>query len=75
MELMEQFALEFGPQRRVFKVSELNAAVRDLLGREFQDIWVAGEISGAKLAPSGHYYFTLKERKAAITIFLFGFLI
>jgi exodeoxyribonuclease VII large subunit len=63
---MEQFALEFAPQRRIFKVSELTAAVRDLLGREFQDIWVAGEISGVKLAPSGHYYFTLKERDAQL---------
>jgi exodeoxyribonuclease VII large subunit len=61
MNLMEQFALEFAPQRRVYKVGELNAAIRDLLYREFQDLWVSGEISGAKLAPSGHYYFTLKE--------------
>ena len=57
---MEQFDLEFAPQRRVLKVSELNGAIRDLLYREFQDIWVSGEISGAKLAPSGHCYFTLK---------------
>ena len=43
---MEQFALDFAPQRRVFKVSELNAAVRDLLCREFQDVWVAGSNTG-----------------------------
>jgi exodeoxyribonuclease VII large subunit len=68
---MEQFALEFVPQRQVFKVSELNAAVRDLLCREFQDIWVAGEISGAKLAPSGHYYFTLKELDSQVRCVMF----
>jgi exodeoxyribonuclease VII large subunit len=68
---MEQFALEFGPQRRVLRVSELNAAVRDLLCREFQDIWVAGEISGAKLAPSGHYYFTLKEQDSQVRCVMF----
>jgi exodeoxyribonuclease VII large subunit len=68
---MEQFALEFGPQRRVYRVSELNAAIRDLLYREFHDLWVSGEISGAKLAPSGHYYFTLKEREAQIRCVMF----
>ncbi len=29
-------------------------------------MWVAGEISGVKLATSGHYYFTLKEREAQV---------
>src|SRR5579863_2844948 len=63
---MEQFALQFVPERRVFTVSELNAAIRGILDREFQEVWVAGEISGTKLATSGHYYFTLKEREAQV---------
>jgi exodeoxyribonuclease VII large subunit len=65
---LEQFALEFDltPQRRIFTVSELNSAIRAVLDSEFQDLWVAGEISGLKLAPSGHYYFTLKEREAQV---------
>jgi exodeoxyribonuclease VII large subunit len=63
---MEQYALEFAPQRHVYTVSELNAAIRGILDREFQDVWVAGEISGTKLASSGHYYFTLKERDAQV---------
>jgi len=65
---LEQFALEFDltPQRRVFTVSELNGAIRATLDEEFPDIWVTGEISGFKLATSGHYYFTLKEREAQI---------
>lgn len=65
---MEQFALEFDlfPARRVFAVSELNAAIADVLGSEFSDIWVSGEISGIKLATSGHYYFTLKEHDAQV---------
>ena len=68
---MEQFALEFAPQRRVYEVSEINGAIRDLLYREFHDIWVAGEISGAKLAPSGHYYFTLKELDSQLRCVMF----
>jgi len=65
---VEQFALEFDlkPQRRVYSVSELNAAIRAVLDAEFGEVWVAGEISGLKLAASGHYYFTLKERDAQV---------
>jgi exodeoxyribonuclease VII large subunit len=65
---LEQFGFEFdlAPERRIFSVSELNAAIRAVLDAEFQDIWVTGEISGLKLAASGHYYFTLKERDAQV---------
>jgi exodeoxyribonuclease VII large subunit len=63
---MEQYALQFLPQRRVYTVSQLNAAIRGILDHEFPDVWVAGEISGTKLAASGHYYFTLKERDAQL---------
>jgi exodeoxyribonuclease VII large subunit len=65
---VEQFALEFelAPERRIYTVSELNAAVRAVLDEEFANLWVSGEISSVKLAPSGHYYFTLKEREAQV---------
>jgi exodeoxyribonuclease VII large subunit len=65
---VEQFALDFNlaPERRIYGVSELNAAVRALLDSEFRDIWVSGEVSGCKLAASGHYYFTLKESDALL---------
>src|SRR5215831_5817013 len=63
---MEQYDLQFHHERRVFTVSELNFAIRGILDREFQDIWIVGEISGNKLASSGHYYFTLKERDAQL---------
>src|SRR5262245_26086950 len=63
---MEQFVLQFGPERRTLTVSELNAEIRGLLDAEFSDIWVSGEISGVKLASSGHYYFTLKDAEAQL---------
>ncbi len=63
---MEQFVLQFGPQRRTLTVSELNAEIRGLLDQEFSDVWVSGEISGVKLAASGHFYFTLKDRDAQL---------
>jgi len=64
---VDQFDLfDLVPERRVFSVSELNGAIRSVLDGEFSDISVAGEISGLKLATSGHYYFTLKERESQI---------
>src|SRR6266576_6738954 len=63
---MEQFVLQFGPERRSLTVSELNASIRELLDQEFSDVWVSGEISGVKLAASGHYYFTLKDAAAQL---------
>jgi exodeoxyribonuclease VII large subunit len=65
---VEQFALGFdlAPERRILSVSELNTAIKTVLDEEFADVWVAGEISGLKLAASGHYYFTLKERDAQV---------
>jgi len=65
---VEQFDLEFElvPQRRIFTVSQIASEIRDVLGGEFGDVWVSGEISGLKLATSGHYYFTLKDRDAQL---------
>jgi exodeoxyribonuclease VII large subunit len=63
---VEQITLDWGLQRRSYTVSELTADMRSVLAGEFADIWVAGEISGAKLPPSGHYYFTLKDESAQI---------
>lgn len=56
------FQLDLGlePRRRVFSVSELNARIRALMD-DWGDVWVGGEISGVRLASSGHYYFTLKD--------------
>jgi exodeoxyribonuclease VII large subunit len=62
----EQMALAWGPTRKTYSVAELNAAIRGLLGSEFDDIWVAGEISGSKTASSGHCYFTLKDHDAQL---------
>jgi exodeoxyribonuclease VII large subunit len=63
---MEQLALAWGPVRKTFTVAELNARIRGLLGDEFDDVWVAGEISGCKNATSGHCYFTLKDHDAQL---------
>ncbi|MGA2598696.1 MAG: exodeoxyribonuclease VII large subunit [Bryobacteraceae bacterium] len=63
---MEQLALAWAPQRRTYTVAELNARIRGLLEDEFDDVWVAGEISGCRMAASGHCYFTLKDKEAQL---------
>lgn len=48
---------------RVFRVAEINRAVRLSLEHEWPDIQVEGELSDVKRAGSGHYYFTLNDEQ------------
>jgi len=64
-----QFNLQ--PTRRALTVSELTARIRDLLGKNFTDIWVEGEISNCREAQSGHIYFTLKDDRAQVRCVFF----
>ena len=59
-------ALTWGPVRKTYTVGELNMAIRGVLGSEFDDIWVSGEISGTRTVSSGHCYFTLKDHDAQL---------
>ncbi len=59
------------PQRRVVTVSELTAAIRDLLETGFGDVWVDGEVSNCRLWNTGHLYFTLKDQGAQIKAVMF----
>ncbi len=61
---MEQISL--GLERRQFSVSELTYAIANTLQSTFSNIWISGEISGLKMASSGHCYFTLKDDEAQI---------
>jgi exodeoxyribonuclease VII large subunit len=63
---MEQFALSFVSERRIFTLRELSDGIRAALDRSFSSIWVSGEVSSTKLLPSGHCYFTLKDSDAQI---------
>ncbi len=56
-------------------VSELNQAVKQLLEGNpvMNDLWVEGEISGAKLYASGHLYFSLKDAESTVGAVMFRF--
>lgn len=60
--------------RVIRSVTWLNTFVRDLLSAEpnLSPILLEGEISGGKLYPSGHYYFTLKDEQSQVSCVLFG---
>jgi exodeoxyribonuclease VII large subunit len=59
------------PERKIYTVSELTQQVRDLLEREFPSVWIQGEVSNLRSAPSGHVYFTLKDDTAQIRCVMF----
>lgn len=48
----------------IYSVSELNAAVRELLEHSFPLLWVEGEVSNLARPRSGHWYFSLKDENA-----------
>ena len=73
-EMSPQLGLRFEePQqtRRIWLVRQLVAEVRELIEQQYGDVWVEGEISNYRPAPSGHVYFTLKDADAQLPIVLF----
>lgn len=80
---MNQTSSESGPQlgfvfevprtetRRIWKVAELVRDVRTHVESAYADLWVEGEISNLRPAPSGHIYFTLKDGEAQLPAVLF----
>ena len=54
------------PNLPEFSVSELSAALKRAVEDNFPFVRVRGEISGLKLATSGHSYFDLKDDKAVL---------
>ncbi len=57
--------------RRVWRVGQLVGEVRNHIEREYADVWVEGEVSNLRPAPSGHVYFTLKDGDAQLPVVLF----
>ena len=50
---------------------QLVGQIRELVEQSYVDIWVEGEISNFRPAPSGHLYFTLKDEDAQLPVVLF----
>ncbi|MFP5230619.1 MAG: exodeoxyribonuclease VII large subunit [Acidobacteriota bacterium] len=73
-ELQLGFSFESAPTpvtRHIWKVGDLVSDVRLHVERSYGDLWVEGEISNLRPAPSGHVYFTLKDGDAQLPAVLF----
>ena len=69
---LDQLGFNFrSPERRIWTVRDLIAAVRTRLEREYTDAWIEGEISNFRAPDSGHLYFTLKDESAQIRVVMF----
>ncbi|HYL16070.1 MAG TPA: exodeoxyribonuclease VII large subunit [Terriglobales bacterium] len=72
MASLDQLGFNFRPpERRIWTVRDLIAAVRTQLEREYTDVWLEGEISNFRAHGSGHLYFTLKDGAAQIRVVMF----
>jgi exodeoxyribonuclease VII large subunit len=70
--LSDQLGFSFKPpERRVWNVRDLVVAVRTHIEREYNDIWVEGEISNFRAHDSGHLYFTLKDQNSQMRVVMF----
>ena len=58
-------------KNRVFRVAELNLAIKQLLESNVPLLWVRGEISNLVRAASGHFYFSLKDDQAQVRCVMF----
>jgi exodeoxyribonuclease VII large subunit len=58
-------------QRRIWTVRDLVIDIRQQVEGGYPDLWVEGEISNYRAAPSGHMYFTLKDGEAQLPVVLF----
>ncbi len=57
---------ETHPLNPVLTVSQLTNRIRDTLEGQFDSVSVVGEVSNAKIYPSGHWYFSLKDQEATL---------
>ncbi len=56
---------------KIYTVSELNREIKLILEKSYPFVWIEGEISNFKVAPSGHFYFTLKDKNSQIQAVMF----
>ncbi len=55
----------------VFTVSGLTEAIKEVLEKQFEFVWVEGEISNFRKPVSGHFYMVIKDEKAQLRAVMF----
>jgi exodeoxyribonuclease VII large subunit len=54
------------PTDQVWSVGQLSSAVKQLIDGSFMPVWVKGEIVQCKVWSSGHWYFTLRDKRSQV---------
>jgi exodeoxyribonuclease VII large subunit len=58
---------------QVYSVGQLNASVKRLFEKHAPDpLWVRGELVQCKVWSSGHWYFTLRDKRSQVRCCMFG---
>ncbi len=57
---------------KVWSVSELNSAVRELIERTLVPVWMTGEVGTLMIHGSGHVYITMKDQRTQMKVVFFG---
>ena len=65
------YSLGMELEQKCYSVSEITNLIRSMLEEEFHNITVEGEISNFRPSSTGHYYFSLKDREAIISVVMF----
>jgi exodeoxyribonuclease VII large subunit len=60
-------------QFEVLTVSEITSSIKQFISGRFRNVCIEGEVSNAKLYPSGHLYFTLKDDMAMMKAVAFNY--
>ena len=66
-----EFSLKSAP-RVALNVTQLVRMVRETLEVNLDEYWVVGEVSNARVAPSNHFYFTLKDARSSVSAVMFN---
>ena len=59
--------------RHVYTVSEITQGIKLILESTFTQVWVEGEVSNSNMHPSGHFYFSLKDKDAVLSAAVFNY--
>lgn len=57
----------------IISVSDVNNLAKGLLEKDLSNIWIQAEISSFTAHQSGHWYFTIKDKKSALDCVMFKF--
>jgi exodeoxyribonuclease VII large subunit len=59
--------------QEIVSVSDVNNLAKGLLEKDLSNVWIQGEISSFTSHGSGHWYFTIKDKKSSLSCVMFKF--